>query len=91
VIGYCGKSEELTAQGQKAVLDSRCGTERARSRFGSDSGERVGNNGDEQVDEPKIEYDEANDKKEAGYEELRVDHLVHQRRPLVSYTNEVHE
>lgn len=64
------------------VVDSRCSTECARPRLCSDGGERVRDHGDEQVDEPKIEHDKTNDEKEAGYEELRVDHGVHQRRPL---------
>ena len=38
--------------------------------------------GDEQIDKPKIEHDETSDEKEARYEELRVDHVVHQPRPL---------
>ena len=57
---------------------SRSGTERARSGFCSDSGERIRDHGDEQVDKPKIEHDDTNDEKEGGYEELRVDHRIHQ-------------
>jgi hypothetical protein len=64
------------------VVDLRCGTECARLRLCSDGGERVRDYGDEQVDEPKIEHDKTNDEKEARYEELRVDHGIHQRRPL---------
>jgi hypothetical protein len=61
---------------------SRGSAERARSRLRSDSGERIRDHGDEQVNKPKIEHDKTNDEKEARYEELCVDHVVHQLRPL---------
>jgi hypothetical protein len=60
------------------VVDSRDSTERARSRFRFDGRESVCDHGDEQVDQPEVEHDKANDEKEAGYEELRVDHGIHQ-------------
>ena len=80
-IGCCGGSQRKV-QDQRVVMDSRCSTECARLRLCSDGGECVRDHGDKQVDKPKIEYNETNDEKEAGYEELRVDHGVHQRRPL---------
>jgi hypothetical protein len=49
---------------------SRGGTERARSRLRSNSGERIRDHGDEQIDKPKIEHDKTSDEKEARYEEL---------------------
>jgi hypothetical protein len=58
-------------------MDLRDSTERARSRFCPNGGESVCDHGDEQIDEPKIEHNEANDKKEARNEKLRVDHGVH--------------
>ncbi len=61
---------------------ARGSTERARLRFRSNDKERVRDHGDEQVDKPKIEHDKTSDKKDARNEELCVDHVVHQRRPL---------
>ena len=56
---------------------SRGSTERARSCLCSNSGKRIRDHGDEQIDKPKIEHDETSDEKEARYEELCVDHVVH--------------
>jgi hypothetical protein len=55
-----------TAITHGAALNAQC----ARSRLRSNSGERIRDHGDEQIDKPKIEHDETSDEKEARYEEL---------------------
>lgn len=65
-------------------IDVRCSTKRTFVRILPDSGESVGDNSDEEVDEPEVEDNYADDEEEAGDEELGVHHLVHQRRPLQS-------
>jgi hypothetical protein len=62
--------------------DLRRGTECTFLRLGPDGRERIGDHSDEKVDEPEIKYDDACDEEEAGYEELRVDHAVHDGGPL---------
>jgi hypothetical protein len=54
----------------KSGDDSRRSAKCARSPVCPDGEEGVCDNGDEEVDEPEIEHDEANDEKEAGNEEL---------------------
>jgi hypothetical protein len=44
----------------------------------SDGRESVHDHSDEQVDQLEVEHDEANDEKEVGYEELRLDHGIPQ-------------
>jgi hypothetical protein len=63
------------------VVDSRDSTEHARLRFRFEGRESVHDHGDKQVDQPEVEHDETNDEKEAGYEELRVDHGIYQCQP----------
>ena len=48
----------------------------------ANSGEGIGDHSDEQIDEPEIQHDDANDEEKAGYEELGVHHGVHEGRPL---------
>jgi len=55
-------------------MDLRGSAERARSCFCPNGGESVCDYGNEQIDEPKIEHNEADDEKEARNEELRVNH-----------------
>ena len=50
-----------------------------------DSSERVRDNGDEEIDEPEVEDDDADDEEEARHEVLRVNHVVHERGPLRIY------
>ena len=47
-----------------------------------DRRERVRDHSDEEIDEPEIQDDDADDKEEARHEELGVHHVVHQARPL---------
>ena len=49
------------------------------------SGKRIGDNGNEQVDEPEVEDDNTDDEEEARNEEFSVHHRVHQRRPLQTF------
>lgn len=60
----------------------RCSAEGAFMRVLADGREGVRNDGNEKVDEPEVQHDDAHNEKEAGDEELRVHHVVHQRRPL---------
>ena len=48
----------------------------------TDSGKRIGDDRNEQVDEPEIEDNNTDDEEEARDEEFSVHHGVHQRRPL---------
>jgi hypothetical protein len=60
----------------------RRGTECTFLRLGPDGRECVGDHGDKKVDEPEIKYNDGCDEEQAGYEELGVDHAVHDRCPL---------
>ena len=51
----------------------------------TDSGKRIGDDRNEQVDEPEIEDDNTDDEEEARDEEFSVHHGVHQRRPLQTF------
>ena len=62
--------------------DLRRGTKCTFFRLGPDGRECVGDHSDEKVDEPEIKYDNGCDEEEARYEELRVDHAVHEAGPL---------
>jgi hypothetical protein len=47
-------------------------------RISSNSRERVGYDGNKQVDEPEIENDDASNKEETRDKKLRIDDLVHE-------------
>ena len=64
--------------------DVRRSPKRALLRVLPDGGERVRDHGHEEVDEPEIEHDDADDEEEARDEELGVHHGVHEGGPLFS-------
>jgi len=64
------------------MKDLRRGAECTFLCLRPDGRECVGDHSNEKVDKPEIEYDDACDEEEAGYEKLRVDHIVHDRSPL---------
>lgn len=60
----------------------RRGAECALVSVFPDCGECVCDDGDEEVDEPEVQYYNAYDEEETRDEEFRVHHVVHQRGPL---------
>ena len=60
----------------------RCGTKSTFAGCRANGSKCVGNDSDEQIDEPKVKDNDRKDEKETRDKEFRVDHGVHHRRPL---------
>lgn len=63
-------------------MNVRSSTECTLVSVAPDCRERIRNHSDEEIDEPEIQDDDADDEEEAGHKKLGVHHVIHQSRPL---------
>lgn len=63
-------------------MNLRRGTEGALLRVGANCRERIRDDGNEEVEQPVVQHNDAHNEENAGDEKLGVHHLVHQGRPL---------
>ena len=64
------------------MMDSRSSTEGTFVGVFTNGRKRIRDDGDEEVYQPEVQYDNAYDEEKAGDEKFRVHHLVHYGRPL---------